>query len=137
MAHATPEWDATVQLRDRVLRQPLGLQFTKAQLDAERSDYHLAAYQDVQLVACLILTPESDGHIKMRQVAVEGNVQGRGIGKALVAFAESFARGHGFTLMHCHARDTAIPFYLRMGYQAKGDEFYEVGILHRYLEKAI
>lgn len=137
VGHGTAEWAATVALRDRILRQPLGIQFTPEQLVAEASDYHLVAFDGDKLVACLVLTPGEDGKIKMRQVVVDADCQGKGYGKALVLWSEAFARQHGYRLMHCHARDTAIPFYLRMGYMAKGDAFYEVGILHQYLEKAI
>jgi predicted GNAT family N-acyltransferase len=34
-----------------------------------------------------------------------------------------------------HARNTALGFYLKCGYELKEKEFTEVGIPHRYMEK--
>src|SRR5690348_3196872 len=106
-AHGSAEYEATVSLRRRVLREPLGLDFTRAELAAEAADYHLVANEDGALAACLILVPLESGAIKMRQVAVEPALQGRGIGRELVRFAEDFARERGFTRMTLNARTSA------------------------------
>ena len=131
------DYALTVDLRRRVLRIPLGLDFTPEQIEAENEDLHLAAFEHGRLVACLVLTPVSKLEVKMRQVAVEPEMQGVGIGKALVVFSEAEARSRGFRLMSMSARDTAIPFYERLGYSAVGEPFTEVGIPHRRMEKAI
>jgi predicted GNAT family N-acyltransferase len=39
--------------------------------------------------------------------------------------------------MILHARATAVPFYLRLGYTVVGEPFEEVGIPHRGMEKAL
>nr|MBP8249907.1 GNAT family N-acetyltransferase [Chitinophagales bacterium] len=43
----------------------------------------------------------------------------------------------GFTLMYCHARDTAIPFYEKLGYSRVGEEFEEVTIPHWEMGKSL
>lgn len=134
----TPEYDEAVQLRYEVLRKPLGLVFAPEQLAAEYSDYHLAAFTaDGLLVGYLNLTPLDDRTIKMRQVAVAPGQQGRGIGNALVAASEDLARRLGFRSMTLHARETAVPFYLRAGYSVAGDRFEEVTIPHFKMEKQL
>lgn len=135
IAHNSPEYDKTIQLRYHILREPLGLQFTPEQLDVEADHIHLAGYVGDQLAACLVLVPESHGNIKMRQVAVDTRWQGQGLGKQLIRFAEEWSAARGFTLMHCHARETAVPFYLSMGYVIRGERFEEVTIPHFYMEK--
>lgn len=134
----TPEYDEAVRLRYEVLRKPLGLEFTPEQLAAEYADYHLAAFAaNGALVGYLNLTPVDDLTVKMRQVAVVPGLQGRGIGKALVEASEVLARRLGFRRMLLHARETAVPFYLRGGYAVAGDRFEEVTIPHLKMEKEL
>lgn len=133
--HASVEYALTVALRDRVLRHPLGLYFTPEQLEAESDEFHLSAWDDNQLLACLVLKPVDAFTVKMRQVAVQESMRGQGIGKKLVAFAETFAREHLFKNMVLHARESAIPFYLVQGYELFGEPFTEVSIPHRAMRK--
>jgi len=135
---ATPEYDEAVALRTRVLREPLGLHYTPEQLQAEYSDTHLACFNpDGILVGCLILTPHGDHAYKMRQVAVLPECQGKGIGRKLVQESELFALRQRRPHIILHARDTAVPFYLKQGYQTLGTPFEEVGIVHFKMEKII
>lgn len=135
---ATPEYDEAVALRYEVLRKPLGLEFLPEQLAAEWSDIHLAAFDTSgKMVAILLLTPVNDQEVKMRQVAVATEQQGRGLGAALVAQSEELARSMNFNKMTLHARETAVPFYLRLGYEKVGDLFKEVSIPHIAMFKVL
>ena len=128
---ATPEYDQTVHLRDKILRKPLGLAFSEEQLAEEFSDVHLAAYtSDWILRGCLVLTPKGDKTLKMRQVAVDEAFQKTGVGRQLVEASEVFARRNGFDVMELNARDTAVPFYEKLNYTIVGEQFEEVGIAH-------
>jgi GNAT superfamily N-acetyltransferase len=71
----------------------------------------------------------------MRQVAVLPPLQGGGIGGALVRFAESFAVSHGIVRFELSARETAVPFYLNLGYEMVGEPYEEVTLPHRSLVK--
>ena len=133
----SPAYHSTIALRKVVLRAPLGLDLTVEDLDRERSDYHLACCDENKLVACLLLVPQADNVIKMRQVAVAPLSQGRGIGRALCKFAEAFARERGFFEMTLHARTTAVPFYEKLGYERVGEEFEEVTIPHWTMRKTL
>ena len=135
---ATPEYDAAVRLRYEVLRQPLGLDFTPEQLAEEFDQLHLAAFDGQGLlIGYLNLTPLDEKRVKMRQVAVAPGWQGRGVGREMVAVSETLASERGFTLMTLHARETAVPFYLKMNYQVVGDRFEEVTIPHFCMEKTL
>lgn len=127
----TPEYDEAVALRYEVLRKPLCLDFTPEQLAAEWLDIHLAGTSsDGRLVATLILTPVDSETVKMRQVAVAPELQGKGLGALLVKASEELAVRRHFRIMSLHARETAVPFYLRLGYHIIGDRFEEVTIPH-------
>jgi predicted GNAT family N-acyltransferase len=135
--HGTPEYEETVALRNDILRRPLGLIFTPEQLGAEGSDHHVACYDHDRLVGCLILTPLAGSDLKMRQVAVAADRQGGGIGRAMVVFSERFAHEHGFARIVLNARESAAPFYDRLGYAREGEPFEEVTIPHWRMTKTI
>ena len=135
--HGSPEYWETVQLRRRILRTPLGLDFDPDDLEKEVRDLHVAGFQLAQLVGCLVLTPVDKEEIKMRQVAVDDEIQGRGIGTELVLYSERLARDRGYRRMSLHARDTAIPFYQRLNYVEVGEPFEEVTIPHQAMVKAL
>jgi predicted GNAT family N-acyltransferase len=132
----TPDYDESIALRYAVLRKPLGLEYTPEQLSAEWSDIHLAAFDAAgKMIGILLLTPVSESVVKMRQVAIAPEQQGKGVGAALVAASETTAQEHGFNKITLHARESAVPFYLRLGYRVIGDKFEEVGIPHFAMEK--
>lgn len=136
IGYQSPLYYQVLDLRYRVLREPLGMHFTDDQLAKEGAYLHLALVQNGRPVATLqLLTPERSDHMQMKQVAVDPELQGQGIGAALIQFAEDEARSRGVSLMFCHARENAVPFYLRQGYSIHGDEFTEIGIPHFYMEK--
>lgn len=135
--HLSPAYALCVALRRDVLRKPLGLEFTEAQLAEEAGSFHLAALDGERLVGTLLLTPREGGVVQMRQVAVDDRLQRGGLGTVMVAESEAEARRHGFTRMVLHARDSAVPFYARLGYAAVGEPFAEVGIPHQEMDKAL
>ena len=136
-AYLSPEYQQALQLRDKVLRQPLGLSFTPSELLKDEKDVHFGLFANGIILACLILTETENHRMKMRQVAVADKEQGKGLGKALNAAAENYALQHGFTVMFCHARKKAVPFYQKLGYNIVGDEFFEVNIPHFVMEKGL
>jgi predicted DNA-binding protein (MmcQ/YjbR family)/GNAT superfamily N-acetyltransferase len=137
ISHGSEHYKQAVDVRYKVLRQPLRLNFTPEQLQAEQQDIHIAAVFENQVIGCLILSKYDADTVKMRQVAVSPRLQGVGIGHSMVLFSEQEARRLGYTRIILHARATAVPFYLSMDYQIISDEFMEVGIPHFAMEKQI
>ena len=135
IVHDSPEYEAEVGLRYLILRQPLGLSFSTEQLCAD--SHHIGYYIDGKLVGCLVLKPINDKQIQMTQVAVDENVQGRGVGRRMVKYSEDFATRFGFQEMVLHARETAVPFYEMLSYNKVGDCFTEVTIPHWGMVKAL
>ena len=135
---ATPAFDATIALRYKILRIPLGLDFKLADISKEYADFHLACYSDQShLLACLVLSELDEKQIKMRQVAVDDELQSKGIGSFLVKACEEFCRAKAFEKIVLNARDTAIEFYEKLGYQKIGKPFIEVSIEHFRMEKIL
>jgi predicted GNAT family N-acyltransferase len=135
--YGSPEYHQMVKLRDDVLRKPLGMGFTEQELAQEKDNMLIAAFEDDQMLGCCMLVEERPETVRLRQMAVINDLQGKGIGRALMTFAENIARDRGYKNITMHARKHAIGFYEKMGYNVKGDEFTEVTIPHFVMQKAL
>ncbi len=133
----TSEYADALQLRAAVLRAPLGLRLTDADLADEAACCHIGGFDGGRLIAVLLLRPLDARTVKMRQVAVHPDFQKSGTGSRLMAFAEGVAKAHGFTTMIAHARATALGFYQKVGYEVVGEEFIETTIPHRLVTKTL
>ena len=133
--HGRQQYDLAVDLRDRILRQPLGLNFSAEQLAAESTDIHLAGLIDNQVGACCVVHKQDDDWFKVRQVAVDNQLQRQGYGKQLMEFVHQHVGSLGGKHVFCHSRTIAEPFYQRLGYRSVGEYFEEVTIQHVRMEK--
>lgn len=130
VAFDSTHYRESLALRERLLRAPLGLQLTAADLFDEARQIHLGAFEAHTLIGCLLLKPEHNTQIRFRQMAVDTAQQKRGVGSALLRFAETTAAAQGYTQVILHARETARAFYQRNGYQCVGERFEEIGLAH-------
>jgi predicted GNAT family N-acyltransferase len=128
--YGSKDYLSEVELRSKVLREPLGRTFTEEELEQDIGDIHIAAISDDEMIGCLVLKSLSPTTAKMRQVAVAPGQQGKGIGRMLVAYGETVAKAAGHQEIVLHARETVVPFYLSLGYETVGERFEEVGIPH-------
>lgn len=136
VVHQGPDYEALVDLRQRVLRVPFGYPLTQEELDGESGQIHLGAFLGGRLVGCLLLKKVGE-EMRMRQVAVEFGLQGQGIGSKLVSESEAVARGAGASELRLHARANAVPFYEALGYRPEGELFEEIGIPHLLMSKRL
>ncbi|KAJ3276013.1 hypothetical protein HDV01_006183 [Terramyces sp. JEL0728] len=134
--HNSRDYEEEVRLRSRLLREPLGLHFTKEELDQESSQLHVCAFIIDRLVGCIVMIP-AENYLKMRQVAVDDSHQGLGIGRLMVQYCEKYGKDNGYHAIKLHARETAVKFYTNMDYTVEGDRFLEVGIPHFAITKVL
>ena len=135
--HGSPEYHKMVKLRDEILRKPLGLAFSREELEKEKDDILVGAFEDDKILACCLLTETDPETVRLRQMAVKNNQQGKGIGHSMILFAETLARDKGYKKLMMHARDSAIGFYEKQGYKTMGEQFIEVSIPHHVMEKLL
>src|ERR1700678_2825397 len=118
--HGTKEYQQMVDLRNEILRKPLGLMLSAEELEAEKEDVMMGAFEDDRLLGCCLLSRTDGFTVRLRQMAVPNNMQGKGIGRALMIFAENIARDLGYKKLCMHARTTAVGFYQKLGYARAG-----------------
>ncbi len=135
--HGSPDYLKMVNLRTEILRKPLGLVYTQSQLEAESSDILIGAFEKEEIIGCCLLTPKENNQLQLRQMAVANSVQGKGIGRKILIFAEEICKDYKCNSIVLHARNTAVDFYKKSGYQVFGKMYYEVSIPHYSMEKQI
>jgi predicted GNAT family N-acyltransferase len=135
--HGSKEYKQMVDLRNEILRKPLGLTFSEEDLAKEKDDVLMGAFEDDRILGCCLLTKVDERSVRLRQMAVPNSMQGKGLGRALMIFAENIARDLGYKVLLMHARKTAAGFYQKLGYNISGNEFEEVTIPHYVMEKSL
>lgn len=124
------DYNKELELRDQVLRKPIGRSIKEDPIHLEVKDCHIGAFLGDRIVATLMLVKISETETKMRQVAVDREYQGLGIGAMMVKFAEEKALNLGYKKISLHGRKHVELFYTKLGYTTVGDEFIEVGMPH-------
>jgi N-acetylglutamate synthase-like GNAT family acetyltransferase len=135
--YGSPDYEKMLRLRNDLLRKPLGLSFDPKELEKEKDDVLIGAFEDDRMLGCCLLTRIDSKTMRLRQMAVPNNLQGKGIGRALMIFAENIARDMGFQVLMMHARVTAIGFYEKLGYVKNDGQFIEITIPHVIMEKRL
>ena len=135
--YGTKEYQQMIKLRDDILRKPLGLYFSPEELEIEKDNMLIGAFEDDEMLGCCMMVEKDPTTLRLRQVAVLNDLQGKGIGRALTNFAENLARDQGYNKMYMHARKDVVGFFEKMGYKITGDEFSDLTIPHFIMEKEL
>lgn len=135
--YGTSEYEQMVALRRQMLRKPLGLDFTEQELQSEEKNVLLGCFDEDVMEGCCMLVQTAPGVVRLRQMAVLSGLQGKGIGRVLMSFAENVARDRQFQKIIMHARTSTVPFFEKLGYHVTGEPFIELTIQHVVMEKEL
>jgi GNAT superfamily N-acetyltransferase len=116
---------ALYDLRARVLRPGKPAESARYPGDDDPATVHLGAFLGGRCVGIASLYPEQG--IRLRGMAVEPDVRGRGVGAAVVRAAQRRAAEAGEDLW-CSARASARGFYEKLGWAVEGEPFEIAGI---------
>ncbi|WP_339735329.1 GNAT family N-acetyltransferase [uncultured Gimesia sp.] len=130
-------YEQACELRNELLRRPLGLDLFTEDLEAEAGYRHFGMIEEDRVVACALAIPETPDKAKIRQMAVSVEYQNQGIGKQLVRNMELDLKQQGVESLELEARSTAVGFYEKLGYDAEGEEFLAVSIPHVRMVKSL
>ncbi|TAE73943.1 MAG: GNAT family N-acetyltransferase [Bacteroidetes bacterium] len=140
--HLSQDYWKSITLRHKILREPLNLYYSGAELDTEKDSFHIGLFdENNKIIGVLILKPiheqETEKELKMRQVAIDEDYQSKGFGKMLVDFAERLAKEKKYEIISLHSRQTAIAFYTKLDYTIESETFKEIGIPHVKMKKKL
>jgi len=129
--YGSDEYREILEMRDRLLRRPLGLTWSKEDLDGESEQLHFGLFdEDNTLIACVVMKLLDPQTAKLRQMAVDEPYREIGAGRRVVQGVEEILRQRGVRRIQMDARATALGFYRKLGYQIEGDLFTQVTIPH-------
>ncbi|AMV33434.1 Acetyltransferase (GNAT) family protein [Pirellula sp. SH-Sr6A] len=125
-------WD----LRFAVLREPLGGNPASARFvgDDLATTQHFTAWHEDRMVGCASLMlsttlippdlpPHSGVWYQLRGMAVSDAVQGSGVGRTLLQAIDAWSAPNPAIRLWCNAREEAIDFYRKNGWQEIGEIF--------------
>lgn len=114
-------------------------------IDLEYDDYdeqdrrdvtHVGAFIDSKMVGTMRLISKGKTLVVGR-LAVLKEHRKDGVGNALLKYAQTQAENNGFEVMELGAQLTAIPFYVKSGYQEYGEVFMDANIEHKMMNKIV
>jgi predicted GNAT family N-acyltransferase len=127
----------SLTLREAILRAPLGLKLTGAELGDDAARVHFCAIFDGAVVGTVSLKRLDQETLQLRQMAVAEGRRRERIGARLLARAEDWARWEGYQLIVLHARLGAEGFYAKYGYLPQGEPFDENTVPHIRMTKRL
>lgn len=89
----------------------------------------IAESDDGRTIATARLLPSG----QIGRMAVLPDLRGRGIGSRLLIELLRFARLQGYPSLFLHAKHNSVEFYRKLGFEAVGEIFEEVGIAHQMM----
>jgi N-acetylglutamate synthase-like GNAT family acetyltransferase len=128
------EWEAYYKLRYDVLRAPWGQAKGSEQTADEATHQHFAFFDDANQIIGVGRLDQTAPHVgQVRFMAVTANQQGKGIGKMIMNEIEAVCKAKGFLQIILHAREVALPFYQKLGYQMVEPSHLLFGEIQHYL----
>lgn len=124
--------EAASPIRHAVFTQEQGIDHALDEDGADADAVHAVAFNrlGVALGTGRMVSPEP-GVAKIGRMAVVAPMRGSSIGRQLLEALVQAARARGDRQATLHAQASAVGFYLRAGWQARGPAFEEAGIVHQ------
>jgi ribosomal protein S18 acetylase RimI-like enzyme len=129
----TNELEEYYDLRYRILREPWKQPRGSERNEGDETGMHFGLYDSNQLLGILRLDSMEIGISQIRFMAVETSNQGKGIGENLLLFAEEISKNRGDKKIILHAREIALGFYEKLGYQLIEKSHLLFGEIQHYL----
>jgi N-acetylglutamate synthase-like GNAT family acetyltransferase len=132
------EWKAYYGLRFYVLREPWNQPLGSEVLADEDQAIHAIAVEEGEVLGVARMHESTAKQGQVRCVAIATAAQGKGIGKAIMAYLEVKARQKGWSEIVLEARENAVPFYKAIGYTIVTESYLLFGeIQHFRMQKTL
>ena len=112
----------TLDLRNKVMRIPLGLNIYDEDFSFEKNAIIVGAYEEDELIGVGTMT-YSDNIFKLEYLCVDTDIQSNGIGGKMLEWLENKALDKNAKKIVLDARVSAQKFYENHGYKIIGDVY--------------
>ncbi|HHH78251.1 MAG TPA: GNAT family N-acetyltransferase [Thermoplasmatales archaeon] len=113
---SSEDFERYYDLRWRILREPWNRPRGSEKDDMEKESIHLMVCDEGEVVGVSRLHFNSREEAQVRYMAVEERHRGKGVGTMMLAELEKKAREKGGSYIILNARENAIDFYKKNGY---------------------
>lgn len=126
------DWKAYYALRFNVLREPWNQPLGSEVLADEDQAIHAIAVEGTEVLGVARMHESAVKQGQVRCVAIASAAQGKGIGKAMMAYLEKKAIEKGWIEIVLEARENAVPFYEAIGYTSVAESYLLFGEIQHY-----
>ncbi len=126
------DWKAYYALRFNVLREPWNQPLGSEVLADEDQAIHAIAVENEEVLGVARMHESAENQGQVRCVATATAAQGKGIGKAIMAYLEEKAIEKGWGEIVLEARENAVPFYQAIGYTIVAESYLLFGEIQHY-----
>ena len=123
IVYGSPEYAATLALRNKVMRIPLGLNIYNEDFSCEATSDIIGIFEENTLLATGVMSRPNDEVYKIEYLCVDTDLQSGGLGGIMLEHFLEVARQAGAKKMILDARVKAQRFYERHGFTAVGEVF--------------
>jgi predicted GNAT family N-acyltransferase len=128
------QFEAYYLTRFETLRKPWGQPPGSEKDDQENNSIHIMAVNDTnEVLGVCRLQFNSSTEVQLRFMGVQNKAEGMGIGRKLIEYAEEKARQQKAAKMILQARETAVEFYKKCGYNVVEKSFLMWDSIQHYL----
>ena len=129
----TPEeFEDYFELRWRILRKPWN-EPRGSEIDQdEQSAYHIMALDGKRIAGVALLQFVEPRQAQLRYMAVDEHYQKQGVGRLIVEHMEVYAQSSSAQQLFFHARENAVGFYQKLGYQMIEQSYLLFGCIQHY-----
>jgi N-acetylglutamate synthase-like GNAT family acetyltransferase len=132
------EWADYFELRWEILRAPWQQSRGSEKDEFEETAWHCAAFHpDGRLIGTGRLHSQNEVQGQIRYMAVTPDCSGMGVGSQILKHLEDTAASKGMTTIVLNAREHAVPFYTRHGYQLGNKEHVLYGNIQHFRMKKV
>ena len=132
------EFKAYYRLRYEVLRKPWGQPAGSEADPTDDSSIHAMILTGEQAAGVCRLHFNNPEEAQIRYMGVDESFRGKGLGAAMLKYLETKAIQRGAERIILHARENAISFYRKQGYEITGKSYLLFNSIQHYkMEKVL
>lgn len=135
----SPEYKTTLEIRNRITRLPHGLSLFTEDLTLEKDYIHFIAknIKTDQIIGTVILIPINEKTVKLKQMMVENEFRKCKVGTLLIDHFISYCKSKGVEKIKLDSINTAVGFYLKLGFYVETYDAIVMGLPHHLMAKKL
>lgn len=125
-------WQDTISIRHQVLWPNKAPEFCMVEGDDQALHFAVMNNKEVVCVASLYIDNKS---ARLRKFATLNLFQGKGIGSCMLNHLIKNLKQQGINYLWFDARESAMAFYKRFGFNSSGELFYKSGVAYYKMDQ--